>query len=469
MWNETLLAGQRTAGALLGVRRKLGAAAAAFVAGETARQSFMEHAANERRLTRLGINADATTAQVKSAHKELFSIAQETGQLYDEVLKGSEAVVRATGMALPQAVQLTRSVAIANQALGANMEDTGKTAEIMMNTLKIPQSQVAQGFAIIAESTKQGKFEAKDLARYIPALAADFAAAGFTGAEGLAKMVTMLQVIHRQTGDAEHAANALRDMMTKMVTPETETRFEKFGIDLPGELNKVRRQGGDVTAAFADLVDKILTEMARAEGLPLSQKDSMVAKLFPEIDSRRALSALVAFRTSMGTLLQQTRGATDETLMKDYGRVMSDSDVQVKRLTNSWNHAKESFGGLIAAMNAKVPVLDAVGGAMDRAARSAKSMDDTFTAALEAPWVLPWRGLQNIADDASRAVMEANLRRFQRAYADQINELAKIDKEAAERATAGKAPHPYLTEQRRQILERESPPSRSRSASPRAN
>ncbi len=323
--------------------RGIGAgAAAAAVAG--AGRAFVDAAEYDRRISRILITAEAARGAAERTRATIAAIARETALPTEQVVAGLDALVQA-GRSLPDAMAFLPSVARSAQASGAEVADMARTADALGGSLKIGADQMQAAFDILVAGGKAGKFELKDMAQYLPAIAPAAAAIGIKGEAGLRKLVASLQMVRQQTGTSEAAATNFMNVLQKMESRETANAFKRFGIDLPASMKKARASGKDLLDVFLDLTDRAL-----------KGDISRIPQLFADMQAQQGMRALMSLR-------QQTQGLAadlakvDGATMEDFKRVIDDSKGSVDRLSNSWGELTRQVGRAVTKAGA-ADVLD---------------------------------------------------------------------------------------------------------------
>jgi len=316
-----------------------------------AREAITRFADVERAMTRIGITADATAAETKAATDQVQRLARDTAQPIDQVVAGLDALV-AQGRTLAESLDLLRSVAPTAQASGAALDEVARSAGAIGDQFKIASKDMQGAFDIIVTGGKLGQFELKDMARYLPSLAAQASAFGLKGEEGLRNLVALLQTVRKASGTSEEAATAVKDLFGKMTSDETFKRFQKLGIDTRKTLADARKQG-------RDLLDVIVEMLQKATKGDLSKLN----ELFSDQEIRRAATALLQFTGNFREFRAQLRNV-DGSTMKDFNRVLDDSRANIDRLSTSWDIFVTKLGGAIAP--GVVPILDGLSRALSQ-------------------------------------------------------------------------------------------------------
>ncbi|MCF6112312.1 phage tail tape measure protein [Mesorhizobium muleiense] len=306
----------------------------------------------ERRLNRIAINADAGKDKLAEMFRTVDRAALDYSMTQDGITDGLEALV-ASGRSVDEALSFLPSVAATAQAAGAEIADIATTADAIGSSFKFTGDNMQRAFDILVTSGKQGKFELKDMAQYLPSLAPAMAALGYEGEKGLGKLASMLQTVRLQTGDASSAATNLQNVLQKMESNETAKSFSKFGIDLRKEMAKARKEGRDLLDVFIEL-----TERALKGDL------SKIPQLFTDAQFMQGMRALLQGRDAMEGFqkaLENVDGAT----MRDLGRILEDNQSKIDRMSASWERMKRSIGSGIAGP--ATGAMDFVSSNMDKA------------------------------------------------------------------------------------------------------
>lgn len=312
--------------------------AAPAVLAYGAKEAFVDFAALERQMTRIGITADASAEQTAKAFEGVQQVAKDLK--YDSVQPAIEALdtLVASGKSLDEAMAFLPSVLATAQASGAATDDIANTGLKAAEALKIEAGQLQRAFDIMVAGGKAGQFELKDMAQYIPGLANSFASLGYEGEDGLKRLVAMLQTIREDTGDASSAATQAQNIFGKMFSEETSNKFKKFGIDLRKEMEAAKASGEDAVSAFVRLSQEAVK--GDYSKLPL---------LFSDQEFRLGMQSLMTSADSLERFLKIMNSAeVDGTVFRDLNKVMSDTQASIDSMASSWERLKTSFGGAVA-------------------------------------------------------------------------------------------------------------------------
>lgn len=325
---------QRAQQTVMGASARILAPAAVAYGGVKALKRFGE---TDLALTRIGITADATDEQIGKLNKSMRELAFGTGKKFDEVTGGLESLV-AGGMDLPQALPAMPAIAKTAQAAGAEVKDMATTTLALNQSLGISTDKMQAAFDILVTGGKAGKFELKDMARYMASIAPAAVAVGLKGEDGLKRIVAMMQTVRAGTGTTEEAASSLQNIFAKMESEETSNKFKKFGIDLRQEMVKARKEGRDLLTVFTELTEK-------ATGGDLSK----IPQLFSDMEFARGMRALLTFKDQFASVMAQLNNSAGSA-MTDLERVLGRPKIAIDRLSESWDRLKTSAGAAIDAM-----------------------------------------------------------------------------------------------------------------------
>ncbi|EDQ33952.1 phage tail tape measure protein, TP901 family, core region [Hoeflea phototrophica DFL-43] len=310
------------------------AAPAALAYG--AKAAVVEFANIERTLTRIGINADASRAQMAGVYTELQQLAQSTATPVENIVAGLDSLI-ASGKSLEEAMALIGSVSATAQAAGADFGQMATTADAVSNSFGIAGESMQSAFDILALGGKAGKFELRDMAAELPSLAPAFAALGYAGEDGLKRLTAALQTVRMETGTSGEAATSFMDVITKMNSVTVSNNFAKqFGIDIREEMERAKAAGEDTLEAFIRLSKEAVNgDMSK---LPLLFTDKQM-----QIGMRALINNTEELRDLYGEL-----GSAAGTVAKDLARVTDDAQASIDRMANSWERFKTSFGEKLA-------------------------------------------------------------------------------------------------------------------------
>jgi TP901 family phage tail tape measure protein len=164
-------------------------------------------------------------------------------QTQEDLSKGIGVLVAGGISSSKELAAFAPVLAKAATATRASVENLGSVFLAMRDNLKISAKDSESSLNMLAYAGKKGQFELKDMAKWLPNLAPQMAALGLTGKEAVAEIGAALQIARKGAGTNDEAANNFRNFLGKVTSPDTIKDFAKAGIDLKGDLVKLRAEG----------------------------------------------------------------------------------------------------------------------------------------------------------------------------------------------------------------------------------
>jgi hypothetical protein len=203
--------------------------------------------ANERALTRLGIQAEVSDERVRALATNIGQISNDTGQFTSELIAGATQIVTLTGD-FDLAERSVRALGVAATATGATMGDLAGVSASLGESLHIDGKGMGKALDALTVQGKKGKIELKDLASLLPTASAQFARFGEKGMTAVTTLGAGLQTVARATGTPAEAATAF-NALGKAYEANAK-RIKKYtGVN-------VKRKDGS-TRDFAEITDDL--------------------------------------------------------------------------------------------------------------------------------------------------------------------------------------------------------------------
>lgn len=335
-------AGAGAGGAMALGARGLAMAGGAYGVARLGTSAVTDFAALDRQMRRIGMTADATSAQVAEATALVKSQAVAAAMPLQDVIKGLDALV-ASGRSLPSAMEFIPSVSRTAQASGAQMEEIAKTGEAVATHLGVAARDMQGAFDILVAGGKAGMFELKDMARYLPSMAPAAKALGMSGKEGLTQLVALLQIVRKGAGTSEEAAASMNNILQKMGSEETLKRFEKAGVNLEEAFKKGRAEGKSMIEVFEEATWKAIK--GDLSNLP---------KLINDMEFSRGIRAILSMRGAWQQMSAEIARTAPGSTLRDFNEVSTDAAARIQNLTTSWENFKTALGAKVAPGGIKV-------------------------------------------------------------------------------------------------------------------
>lgn len=374
----------RTQGALNGVMAagagRLLAAGAATLGGTEAIRDF---AAAERRLTRMGLNLGATREEMQGLDRDIAMNAKRYGLLSDQVTE-TAASYAAAGASLADIRADIGLLAKAQQALDASGADTVNSWDSARKSLGLVSKDAEKFFEIVAAGASAGKFEAKDMAQFLPSLLPSASKQGVKGLEGAKQMVAFLETMADFTGSPGQAATAVGDLLEKLSSPDVEKRFAEINVNLPKALREARKEGKDLLTT----VNQLLTKATGGDATRLGA-------FFGDKEARSAATVLLMQMDKILAAQDKIAANAPGVLSRNNARLMEDAQGKLDHLLETYGRFEKSVGGFLVDVGAA------------SAMESISTDYDRFTAARAGGWT-PWDSLKaTLTGNDPRKVVDA--------------------------------------------------------------
>lgn len=309
---------------------------------------------------------------------ELSGVARQSAkkfnQTQDEVANGISVLVAGGISNVAQLKAYTPVMAKAAAATKSSMDDVGATAIAMSNSLQIGAKDFESSFTMLAYAGKKGQFEVRDMAKWLPNLAPQFAALGITGKRAVAEIGASLQVARMGAGSNDEAANNFRNFLGKITAPDTLKDFAKAGIDLKGSLQNLVSKGMTPTQAMLEVIGNYMTtkgpEAAQEFKRVMSVKDDAerqaamdrlneahkLGELFQDMQAMNFIRPAIQNADKLKEIQQGAMGAGDSGLLDaDLKLRMDTAAEQGKRFKIAMSEIALTLGGtLLPAVNSLV-------------------------------------------------------------------------------------------------------------------
>ncbi|MBU9176943.1 phage tail tape measure protein [Burkholderia gladioli] len=318
----------------------------------------------------------ARTQQETAMGLRIRKDAADNGIGRNELAEAINQMV-AGGMDLDRALNFGPLVAKFVIGQGATPVETAKMIQALQQNAEIVDPrQMAQALEGIAYLGKEGSFESVDMARWFPVLLAEMKKIGITGLDSVTQLGAMLQVQMKTAGNADEAANNLKNWFSKIGSGETERNYAKAGVDYQAKMREAIGKGWStleasfvLARAYIERVDpekaKQLAGAAKqfnAEMDPAKRQAQMAAfaetmktgDLFNDMQVKAALTAYMQNADLYNELKTNAQKASGE-IQKDLEARRETSKQIWSEVGQQWDDAMRSIGDALR------PVTDLAG------------------------------------------------------------------------------------------------------------
>lgn len=307
--NDAAIAGKKGFKGMFDNALWQGAAAGAAGIGVALVGSVRVAADFEKVLTEIGKTANISSDGLKGVSREVLALsARNRTNLGPAVLAQGIQDLVAQGLELKDAVASIETLGRVATATNSDLLDVTKTGFQLQNALKIRPTELKATFDALAFAGKQGAFELKDMAQFMPTIAAAAGTLGITGKQGAVSLAAMMQMVRKDAPDAGQAATRMTDAMMKMTAPDAVKNFKKFGVDIKQVLTDAKKKG-------INPMEAALSELQRVTGGDVFK----LSQIFGDKEAKLGLMSLMKYRKEYEKLKADAGGAAAAgTVDKDY-------------------------------------------------------------------------------------------------------------------------------------------------------
>lgn len=270
--------------------------------------------------------ATMSAPELKALGSRLREIAIATNQMPLDTLKTFDSLLglglggKTDAENVDAALKMMPAINKVATAYRAATDDVMKAGQASFMNLKVPADKMMDAFDAMARAGKEGGFELRDMATYFPQLTARAESLGIRGVKGVADLAAALEVVRQGAGSAEEATTYLRNVLQKIDTPETQKKFQKFGVDFRKEMERAKKAGVSPIEAVTRLTDKVLKE----------HKGAKIGDLFEDAQAQQGLFALMAGLKRYREIRAAAIKAAGET-EADYAKRIATADAATVR------------------------------------------------------------------------------------------------------------------------------------------
>lgn len=318
---------------LSGIMAGLGLAFGAVELARFGKESVTAFAEHEKTLMRLGQMYGATKQQMEGVHDAMLRVAQATAEPMADV-EAAMVRMREMGFTLKQALDALPIAATAARAANAEVASMATLAPLLMRQLKIAPEDLAKAFDAVvkASDTMKGGYAAMSsgMERLLPIIHR----LGWSGQEGLDKLLAYVNAIAPAMGGTEQAFSAIETIIDRLTNKKWEKRFQDAGVNLNAILAEAQRRHEDLLAAFVRAGDEAIRNAGE------------IGHVFMKGEEQNAWIALKRYR---GLVDETFRGLheTEGLAQQRTSEYLNSAAGKLQQLSTSWDHFKEKLGETI--------------------------------------------------------------------------------------------------------------------------
>ena len=321
----------------------------------------------DRKMTRLGIQAGQSKAEMIGFHNQLRALSDDTGLSTEHLADAAARFVSLTG-ACAQANRGAEVFAKTSAASGASLEDVSAAAASLKNNLGIDDvAGFEKGLSIMLAQGKAGAVELREMASLLPTIAPTFTKFGTKGTQGLAELGAALQVVRQGFGSSAEAATGLNALSVALV--RSAKKLKKAGVRVYEKDNRTLRNQLD-----------IIRDISKARKLNSQGK---LLDALGDTGAVRALSELIEKLNQVDTLV--ATGLGSNAVNDDFATYM---ESNAGRIEKAWQRLQNTLAREItpARLTFLVEAFEAVGRAAGFVVDNIKAIAVAFAAWKMAQW-----------------------------------------------------------------------------------
>jgi TP901 family phage tail tape measure protein len=314
-------------------------------------KSVMSAANFQDTLRDISITGGFSASQENNLGSVIRKSALDWNQTQEEIANGIGVLV-AGGINDANALEsYAPKLAKISTATRASMEDLGSVAISLKDSLGITAAGFDRSMNMLAFAGKQGQFELKDMAKWLPSLAPSFASLGVKGEEAVAEIGAALQIARKGAGSNDEAANNFRNFLGKLTSEDTKKSFADAGIDIKQSMLNLRAKGFTPVMSMLNVVQDYMTkkspEAAKSFKQVMSIKDDnereqalnrlseayKLGELFSDMQAMNFIRPAIANMKELNSInADSTTAANQDVIGKDFNWRMGSPVEQFKFL-----------------------------------------------------------------------------------------------------------------------------------------
>ncbi|STQ91721.1 phage tail tape measure protein [Iodobacter fluviatilis] len=216
--------------------------------------------------------------------------------------------------------------------IGQKME-SGDAAQLIYSLQQngVNQAEMEKVMGQIAVAGDIGAFESDKMAKFMPELLATVGSMGMQGPEAVRYIAASLQAQIKLTGNADSAANNFKNLLSKIIAPDSNKKFADAGIDLQGSMEATMRAHGDgPVAAFMRLTENLATSGDATRAKKLADIKARIKNASG--DKKAEEEALSAYMQAagLGEVLSDMQARSAALAQIKYGQQIKDDLIKIQ-------------------------------------------------------------------------------------------------------------------------------------------
>lgn len=284
----------------------------------------------------IGNTAGMTAREIATMNRAILDTSAASNQMADDV-QGAMGFLVAAGLDAKTAQASILAIGRTSTAAGADIQDLSRASFTLIDALKIKPDGLQGALDILAVAGKEGNVELRDMAKTLPQLGASFVGLKMTGTEAAATLGAALEIARKGAGDADEAANNMKNFMSKVLSPLVlKNAKKKLGIDLYAIIKDAQKHGGNPFEAAMKSI------MKTTKG---DQKK--IGEVFQDMQVQNFIRPMIQnwdeYNRIKNKALNGSKGNTD----RDFDKLMATSAEQMKAAKAATDRFAKTLGGVL--------------------------------------------------------------------------------------------------------------------------
>jgi len=293
----------------------------------------------ETLLLDIGQKAEMSDAQLKALGQRIKEIAPTVNQTAMDIATAMDTLL-GMGMKADTAQSILPILGKTATAYRAEVTDLAKTAMAAIDNLKLKAEELPRAMDMIARAGMEGAFELRDMAQYLPAIAAMAEVNGMRGIAAIGELGAALQITRKGAGDSAEAATNLRNVLQKLTSQEVVKKFKDLGgIDLKKQIDALVKKGISPLEAIIQITRDVIEK---------SKGKVKISDLFTDMQMQLGMASLTQhydeFKRIRAEMFKNSAGLID----KDFARRIQTMEARVRALNSAWEIFKIAVGDALA-------------------------------------------------------------------------------------------------------------------------
>lgn len=204
----------------------------------------------------MALTADMSAAQMQSFKQATLDAANSAGVMAEKVLAGGSSLI-AAGMDAQTAEKMLTTMSRVVVANKADFEDISAATFSLSQQFGIAAGEMENAFNILSQGGKEGQFELKAMAQYLPSIGSRFKTMKVEGMEAASTFAAAMQVMRKNAPDDAQAATMLENMMSYAVSPKGLKYAAEMGSDIQAVIEDAWKAGENPIEAYVKEMQKI--------------------------------------------------------------------------------------------------------------------------------------------------------------------------------------------------------------------